>query len=70
MKQKEVDKYSDDLKSCPFCGGKAHIALFLGRYSVVCTNCPACMVPSPINYDEYKDTFELVECWNTRQQPW
>lgn len=67
MKQEEVVKYSADLKSCPFCGGKAKIMLFLGRYSVACTNCPACMVASPIGYDEYKDTVDLVECWNERQ---
>ena len=67
MKQEEVDKYSDELKSCPFCGGKAQIMLFLGRYSVACTNCLACMISFPVDYDEYKDTFDLVERWNTRQ---
>ena len=26
------------------------------------------MVTSPIDYDEYEDTFDLVERWNTRQE--
>lgn len=66
MKQEVIDKYNNDLDTCPFCGGEAKIQLFLGRYSIVCTNCPAFMVPSPVDYDEYQDTFSIVECWNSR----
>ena len=67
MRKSDIDKYLDALKDCPFCGEKPALRLFLGRYTVCCTNCPACMIPNPLDYDEDVDTRVLVNCWNERQ---
>jgi hypothetical protein len=31
------DIYAEDLKPCPFCGGKARIKQGAGRYRIMCT---------------------------------
>lgn len=55
------DKYN--LKPCPFCGGEAEVALFLGNYTVCCSACSSAVVPNP-----YSDTplDEAVVAWNRR----
>ena len=51
------------LKPCPFCGGKAKRGLFMGLSTVVCTNCPACVLPVP--GEKYEDR---VRDWNKREE--
>lgn len=69
MTQELVDKCSSELKQCPFCGGRAIVQLFLGRYAIVCTECPASMIPSPEGrYDEYRDTALMIVLWNSRKK--
>lgn len=51
---------TDELKSCPFCGGKAACVEFYGEYHVLCCDCHA------VGQD--CSTRELaVSAWNTRQ---
>ena len=49
------------LKPCPFCGGEAEVALFLGNYLVVCKCCPGAIFPRKGMTEE-----EAVEAWNRR----
>lgn len=53
------------LKPCPFCGGKAKFSLFLCRETIVCTECPACIVPPIIG--AYSKG-ELAAEWNGRAE--
>lgn len=55
---------SDELKPCPFCGGRANIYEnkidFAPKWSVGCGDCPA-------NLDVCEDEkADAARCWNTR----
>lgn len=52
----------DQLKPCPFCGGKAKISLFLSRYGVTCTECMGAVLSAP-----GMDKAEIVKAWNKRE---
>lgn len=52
----------EELKKCPFCGGKAKIYKsfdYVSKYRVECTKCEMC---SPI----YNKSEEAIEVWNRR----
>lgn len=51
---------TDELKSCPFCGGKAACVEFYGEYHVLCCDCHA--VGQDCSTRE-----NAVSAWNTRQ---
>lgn len=51
----------DELKPCPFCGGKAVVAEF-GRYSVYCIR-QCCEQPI-----SYPDEETAIEAWNRRAE--
>lgn len=59
---------SDELKPCPFCGGKARIFFIYGAYWV---GCPKCMIDiPPVNTHKYKRKYaiqKVIETWNTRK---
>lgn len=52
---------NEELKSCPFCGGKAEVNLFLGNYCVTCTNCMGAIFPDKGMTEE-----EATKAWNRR----
>ena len=59
-----VDEKNDELKPCPFCGGKPVLSSWelLNEYSVSCSECHA--VPG-----DYEDTKEkAIKRWNRRMQ--
>lgn len=49
-----------ELKSCPFCGGKAEIRYILGRKAVACQGCNANMI------SDYTPIEILIDMWNRR----
>ena len=57
---------SDDLKPCPFCGGKADIIYMnmFGIYRITCNNCWLCVEDSFAPTRVSKDT--LIAWWNRR----
>ena len=66
MKEERVHEYTEKLKQCPFCGGKACVGiLFCGWMGIMCTNCYACMLSDRTMNDEYQ-VEEAVENWNMR----
>ena len=50
----------EELKACPFCGGRA----ILGMFTIWCENCA---VETQQNTDKTKK--EIIKAWNTRPQP-
>lgn len=60
MKEKN-DK--ENLRLCPFCGGKAEINLFCGNYCVTCTNCMGAIFPA-----RGVTRKEAINAWNRRYQ--
>lgn len=52
---------ANDLKPCPFCGGKAKTDTILGRPGVTCTKCRAFMRAL---FGEEEN--EVIEAWNRR----
>lgn len=52
---------SDELKPCPFCGGKAETNLLLGNYCITCTRCMGAIFPARGMTKE-----EAIEAWNRR----
>ena len=56
----------EELKPCPFCGGEAKVEISLGRYSVICTNCDATILPSTTLNNPTKD--DVIANWNRRTE--
>lgn len=54
----------DELKPCPFCGGKArHGINYLGQHYVACENCFSHVWENDKDHDKKQDT---IERWNRR----
>ena len=51
----------EQLKPCPFCGGKAKVILFMRNYGVACTKCLGGIVP---HHEQTKH--EAIKAWNRR----
>lgn len=51
---------SDELKPCPFCGGKA----IMGMFNVWCDNCRA----ETNGDDTYATDDEIIAAWNRRSE--
>lgn len=48
------------LKACPFCGGKAHIAVYdVHSYRVICNDCAVCTA-------DQTSVFLARQLWNNR----
>lgn len=52
---------NEELKPCPFCGGKAEISLLLSNYGVACTSCMGAIFPAKEQTRE-----EAIKAWNRR----
>lgn len=50
-----------ELKPCPFCGGKAKYNLFCGNVCITCTECMGGVFPTRGNTKE-----QAAEDWNRR----
>lgn len=55
---------SNELKPCPFCGGKARIVIapLMGTRAFICDKCGA----DVMFYGAEKDTQKAVNAWNRR----
>lgn len=53
----------EEIKQCPFCGGKARVNLFLGNYCVTCDKCPGAVFPI-----KGMTRKEVVDSWNRRHK--
>lgn len=63
-----VDTASDELKRCPFCGGKAEYRLKsngTGRQTQVYVRCTACGARTRATIECYKSN--VVSLWNMRR---
>lgn len=56
------------LKPCPFCGGEAKVGRIFGHDTVYCSECDACILPSPYNSfaNTEKELGKSIETWNKR----
>ena len=54
----------EELKPCPFCGGKAEIGLNFGRVGIACVQCAANMRSEHICKEAGYDG--LIKAWNRR----
>ena len=52
------------LKLCPFCGGKAHITEFVGKFVAMCTNADCMVMPETFETETLQ---EAITVWNTRK---
>ena len=64
----EVQMTELKLKPCPFCGGEAKTGRIFGHETVFCTECDACILPSPYNSfaNTDKELDESIKMWNAR----
>ena len=51
---------TDELKPCPFCGGKAKIERYTIKPYAACTEC-GCSMP-----DRHQTVEQAIEAWNRR----
>lgn len=56
-----------DIKPCPFCGGRADIRYSINRALIECTNHKCKIQPSTWLHVETDSVDELVKIWNTRK---
>lgn len=65
MIEEELKAYEEQLKPCPFCGGKAtfHECLGMSAFEAFCSN-ENCQV-TPIT-DYYTNPEEAIKAWNKR----
>lgn len=58
----------EELKTCPFCGGKAKLSICLGRKAIVCTSCESLMIGQPTftKEEENAEVQHLIRAWNRR----
>ena len=61
-------KFTPKLKRCPFCGSEAKIGRIFGHDTVYCSECDACILPSPYNSfaNTEKELGKSIETWNKR----
>lgn len=64
MKQEQVDKYSAELKPCPFCGGKARMMKMGYPHWVYCEDCGAKVHGGVVGEEEGEKA--SAEAWNKR----
>ena len=61
----EMKVYLNDyLKLCPFCGGKAYITEFVGKFIAMCTNADCMVMPKTFETETLQ---EAITVWNTRK---
>lgn len=56
-----------DIKPCPFCGGRADIRYSINRALIECTNRKCKIRPSTWLHVETDSVDKLVKIWNTRE---
>jgi len=56
-----------DIKPCPFCGGRADLRYSINRTSIECTNRKCKIQPSTWLHVETDSVDKLVKIWNTRK---
>ena len=65
MTHEQLKTYESQLMPCPFCGGKAELQIYYGRYRVRCwQSVPTCM--TPVKTMGYLTPEEAIKAWNTR----
>ena len=63
---KEGKEVSEELKPCPFCGGKAYIAIYDYAVIAVCDQCCAQTAEVRIS-PHYAAKDEAIKQWNRRE---
>lgn len=56
-----------EIKPCPFCGGRADIRYSINRALIECTNRKCKIQPSTWLHVETDSVDKLVKIWNTRK---
>jgi len=56
-----------EIKPCPFCGGRADIRYSINRALIECTNSKCKIQPSTWLHVETDSVDKLVKIWNTRK---
>lgn len=56
-----------EIKPCPFCGGRADIRYSINRALIECTNRKCKIRPSTWLHVETDSVDKLVKIWNTRK---
>lgn len=56
-----------ELKECPFCGGKAYINLLNGNFFIECFHSKECLVKPNTWLHSSKNIKKQIEGWNERR---
>lgn len=56
----------EELKSCPFCGGKAHLLTSNGSFLVECSACLTDFLNGPVGVGWYRSEKDAAADWNDR----
>ncbi|MGP2470902.1 Lar family restriction alleviation protein [Yersinia sp. 2540 StPb PI] len=56
----------EELKPCPFCGGKAHLLTSNGSFLVECSACLTDFLNGPVGIGWYRSEKDAAADWNDR----
>ena len=62
-----MDKFLDELKPCPFCGGRAYIQSLFGKLYVTAAHDTKCLVHPDTFLVSEKSLKKQVKAWNRRE---
>ena len=62
-----IKNMTEDLKPCPFCGGRADLRYTINKALIECTNTKCKLQPSTWLHVDTDSVGRLVKIWNQRK---